>query len=284
MNQKKILIAIPARYGSERLPGKPLLKINGKAMLLHVYENAKKAADSYAKGKVDIAVGTEDQRIADFCKQHDIKVFITKVTCRTGTDRVKEVMNLLGNKHDFVINLQGDNPTAAPWHIKQMIDAYLEDTAIDVITPCIQLSWKALDQLRENKKITPFSGTTAIIHPKTSNAIWFSKKIIPAMRKEKQLRKESDISPIHRHIGLYGYRKDILNNLAQLEESNYESGKLEGLEQLRFILNGYTIRVVKIDYKGYEDIASVSGVDNKEDIPRVEALLKKYGAYTAAKF
>lgn len=279
MTNKKILIAIPARYGSERLPGKPLLKLNGKEMLLRVYENAKKVAEKYPEGRVDIAVGTEDQRIVDFCNQHNITVCITSEACSTGTDRVKEVMTLLGNTHDFVINLQGDNPTAAPWHIKEMIDIYLKDDTVDVITPCVLLSWEALDRLRENKKTTPYSGTTAIVHPKTSNGIWFSKNIIPAIRKEKALRKKSSMSPIYRHIGLYGYKRKVLNHLAHLEQSEYESSNLEGLEQLRFILNGYTIRVVKVDYKGQEEIASMSGVDNKEDIPRVEALLEKYGEY-----
>lgn len=280
MKDTKILIAIPARYASTRLPGKPLVKISGKEMLLRVYENAKKVQQKYTEGAVDIAVGTEDQRIVDFCNSHNITVCMTSKDCLTGTDRVKEVMEVLGNKHNFVINWQGDNPVAAPWHIKEMIDAYLNDTTVDVITPCVLLSWKALDQLRQNKKQTPYSGTTAIVHPTTSNAIWFSKNIIPAIRKEKQLREKSDMSPVYRHIGLYGYKKEVLTRLAQLQESDYESATLEGLEQLRFILNGYTVRIAKVTYKGYEGLASASGVDTQQDVERVEALLDTYGEYT----
>lgn len=280
MTASKILIAIPARYASTRLPGKPLLKIHGKAMLLRVYENAQKVAEKYSEGMVDVAVGTEDRRIVDFCNQHHIRVFMTSETCKTGTDRVKKVLTLWGNKHDFVINLQGDNPLAAPWHIKELIDVYLKDKRIDVVTPCVLLSWKALDQLREHKKQTPYSGTTAIVHPKTSDAIWFSKNIIPAIRKEKALREKSNMSPVYRHIGLYGYKRDVLTRLAQLEESDYESANLEGLEQLRFILNGYTVRIAKVNYKGYEKMASSSGVDEQQDVHRVEALLEEYGEYT----
>lgn len=279
MTNKQILIAIPARYASERLPGKPLIKLRGKEMLLRVFENATKVANKYPSGMVSIAVGTEDQRIVDFCEQHQITVFLTSDDCRTGTDRVKQVMQLIGNKHDFVINLQGDNPLAAPWHIKDMIDAYLKDASVDVITPCVLLSWQALDQLREHKKQTPFSGTTAIVHPESSNALWFSKHIIPAIRNETNLRKRSSLSPVYRHIGLYGYKQQVLGDLAHLAHSDYESSDLEGLEQLRFILNGYTVRVAKVDYMGYEAIAAAGGVDNQQDIPRIEALLDRYGEY-----
>lgn len=279
MTPKKILIAIPARYNSSRLPGKPLVKLNGKEMILRVYENAKKVVTKYPEGMVDIAVGTQDQRILDFCNEHNIVAFPISEACKNGTDGVKEVMISYGNRHDFVVNLQVDNPLAAPWHIKALIDIHLKDETIDVVTPCVLLSWEALDQLREHKKITPYSGTTAIIHPKTSNAIWFSKNIIPAIRKEDVLRQTNSMSPIYRHIGLYGYRREMLNNLSYLEQSEYESENLEDLEQLRFILNGYTVRIAKVAYNGYEEIASVGGVDSKEDIPRVEALLDKYGEY-----
>jgi len=148
-----------------------------------------------------------------------------------------------------------------------------------VITPCVLLSWQALDQLREHKKQTPFSGTTAIVHPESSNAVWFSKNIIPAIRNETNLRKRSSLSPVYRHIGLYGYKQQVLGDIANLAHSDYESSDLEGLEQLRFILNGYTVRVTKVDYKGYEAIAAAGGVDNQEDIPRIEALLDRYGEY-----
>lgn len=278
-DMKKILIAIPARYGSGRLPGKPLIKLNGKEMLLRVCETASKVAAKYPDGMVDIAVGTEDDRIIDFCSANGITAFMTSEECRTGTDRCKEVMQLLDADYDFVVNLQGDNPLCPPWHIKELIDTYLQDNTIDVVTPCVQLTWESLDMLRENKKVTPFSGTTAIVHPQTSNGLWFSKNIIPAIRKEDQLRKESSISPIFRHIGLYAYRSEVLENISNLDQSDYESNQLEGLEQLRFILNGYTVRVAKVNYGEYEKIASASGVDNPEDIERVEKLLDRYGEY-----
>ncbi len=281
MEMKNILIAIPARYGSSRLEGKPLLQINGKEMLLRVYENAQKVSQycEHSEVNIDIVVGTEDQRILDFCKKYDIKGFITSESCRTGTDRVKEVLKLTNKNYDLVVNLQGDNPLSPPWHIAALVDAYIRDTTVSVITPCVQLTWSQLDRLRHNKLTTPFSGTTAIIHPASQNAIWFSKQIIPAIRKEETLRADSELSPIYRHIGLYAYTPEVLLHISELDESDYESGNIEGLEQLRFILNGYTVRCALVDYGEYEEIASASGVDNPEDIFRVEKLLHKYGEY-----
>ncbi len=279
--KSKILIAIPARYHSSRLPGKPLLKLLGKEMLLRVYENVQKVKLTYPEGCVTIVVATEDQRIVDFCQENNIDVRITSDNCLTGTDRCQELLKLLPDSYDFVVNMQGDNPLCPPWFVKTLIDEFLKDPTCDVLTPCVQLDWKALDQLREHKKTTPFSGTTAIIHPETNNALWFSKNIIPAIRKEEKLRASGNVlSPIWRHIGLYGYKTSVLQEISTLQQSDYESDDLEGLEQLRFLLNGYTVRIAKVTYKGYEELGSSSGVDAHKDIKRTEALLEKYGEYT----
>ena len=268
----KILIAIPARYGSTRFPGKPLEKINGKEMLLRVWEIAKKAASKFDKGVVECAVGTEDQRIMDFCKEHNIECYMTSDKCETGTDRVKEVMDFVDGDPEFVVNLQGDNPLCPPWFVESIIEAYLKDNSVEVVTPVVNLEWDALDTLRENKKTTPYSGTCAIENTKTGNAIWFSKNIIPALRKEDKLRKEFEMSPILRHIGLYGYTAKTLKNIADLPETNYE--RFEGLEQLRFLEDGMVVRLVRVDYGKYK---GMSGVDTPEDLKRAEALFNKQG-------
>jgi 3-deoxy-manno-octulosonate cytidylyltransferase (CMP-KDO synthetase) len=267
----KTLIAIPARYGSTRFPGKPLAKIAGKEMLLRVWEIAQSAAKEFEDTKAVVA--TDDQKIVDFCKERNIDVVMTSDKCRTGTDRVKEAIANLGANPEFVVNLQGDNPLCPPWFVKSVIEAYYKDNNVEVVTPCVNLSWEGLDKLRESKKTTPFSGTTAIVD-ENSNGVWFSKNIIPAIRKEEQAKKENALSPVYRHVGLYGYRKDIIDRIGDLKEGVYE--KFEGLEQLRFIENGISIKVVKVDYGDYE---GMSGVDNPEDVPRAEALFEKYGEF-----
>lgn len=264
------LVVIPARYGSTRFPGKPLAKIAGKEMLLRVVDIAKKGTQhSHAR----IVVATEDQRIMDFCNQHQIECLMTSDSCKTGSDRVCEAVKILDVKPDLIINLQGDNPVCPPWFIEELIKAFEEDTSVDLVTPCTELSWEALDKLRDSKKTTPFSGTTCVAD-KNGYALWFSKNIIPAIRKEDDLRSKSSKSPVLRHIGLYGYKYESLFKFKSLDESSYE--KLEGLEQLRFLENGMKIKIAKVDYRQFE---GMSGVDSPEDVKRAEALFEKYGEF-----
>lgn len=266
----KTLVVIPARYGSTRFPGKPLAKIAGKEMLLRVVDIAQKGTQNT---DAQIVVATEDERIENFCKEHQINCLMTSDACKTGSDRVCEAVKKLGIKPELIINLQGDNPVCPPWFVSELIKAFESDTTVDLVTPCTELTWEALDKLRESKKSTPFSGTTCIAD-KNNNAIWFSKNIIPAIRKEADLREKSSKSPVLRHIGLYAYKYESLFKFKELEESYYE--KLEGLEQLRFLENGMKIKIAKVDYGAFE---GMSGVDSPEDIARAEALFAKYGEF-----
>lgn len=266
----KTLVVIPARYGSTRFPGKPLAKIAGKEMLLRVVDIARKGT---AHTEARIVVATEDERIVDFCTQHGIECLMTSDACKTGSDRVCEAVKTLNIKPELIINLQGDNPVCPPWFVEELVKAFEEDKTVDLVTPCTELSWEALDKLRESKKTTPFSGTTCIVD-KNGYALWFSKNIIPAIRKEDKLREEGGKSPVLRHIGLYGYKYDSLFKFKELEEGVYE--KLEGLEQLRFLENGMKIKVAKVDYGAFE---GMSGVDSPEDVKRAEALFEKYGEF-----
>lgn len=263
------VIVIPARHASTRLPGKPLAMIAGKTMVERVHAIAMTAAEKH--GNVKVFVTTEDERIHTYCSDNHIECVKTPVDCPTGTDRTLAAISTLGLRPDFVINLQGDTPLMKPAFISAMIDAYTKNPKNDIVTPVVQLDWDALDQLRKDKDITPFSGTTTILD-KNNNAVWFSKNIIPAIRKEDQLRAETTLSPVYRHIGLYGYRFDKLEEFVSLPESHYET--LEGLEQLRALENGFTINCVKVEYG---DHPAMSGVDSPEDIKRTEALLKQYG-------
>lgn len=257
-----IAIIIPARYASTRFPGKPLAMLGGKPILSHVYENAIKAAEGL--DNVTVAIATDDERIASLCAETGMHYLKTSPDCHTGTDRVIEAASLLPQTPSFVLNMQGDAPFTPPDFGRAMIDEHLADKDADIITPVTQLSWEALDKLREDKKTTPFSGTTAVLDP-NRNALWFSKNIIPAIRKEDR---SQTLSPVYRHIGLYGYKMNALQKYRTLPPSFYE--ELEGLEQLRALENGMRIKAVIVDYKGRP---SMSGIDSPEDLARAEKLL-----------
>ncbi|MFK7839348.1 MAG: 3-deoxy-manno-octulosonate cytidylyltransferase [Bdellovibrionales bacterium] len=266
----RIAIAIPARYGSTRFPGKPLAEIGGKSMLNRVVDLARDIAK--ANSNISYFVTTEDQRIADHA--HDIAApCVMTGDCDTGSDRVLSALKVRVDNGeampDFVLNLQGDAPFTPSSVVEAIIEAFQNNPAAQVVTPVHQLSWDDLDRLREAKISTPFSGTTAIIN-NDQKAIWFSKNIIPAIRKEDDMRTQSTTSPVYQHIGLYGYRVDVLERFCALPMGHYET--LEGLEQLRLIENGIEITAVPV---AIDKGAIQSGIDTPEDLARANALLEQ---------
>lgn len=265
----KTAIIVPARYGSTRLPGKPLAMIAGQTMLQRVVKVAQTAAAG--DPSITVVVATDDERIMTHAAEIGVPCVMTPVSCPTGTDRAAEAVKGMDFEPDFIVNLQGDAPLTPPAHVAALIEGF-RSAPCDAVTPVIRLSWAELDKLRENKIKTPFSGTTAIFDETTGKAHWFSKNIIPAIRKEAAMREKSDMSPVYRHIGLYGYSRKMLETFITLPEGRYES--LEGLEQLRLIENGYTLRCVPVTLPGRP---SVSGVDSPEDIVRVEAIIASHG-------
>lgn len=269
----KTAIIIPARYASTRLPGKPLVMIRGQTMLQRVVNLAQAAATGL--DNVFIYVATDDDRIAAHCTALGVTALMTSANAPSGTDRVAQAIDQLSDKPDFILNMQGDAPLTPPDFLRAMIDAFAASPC-DVITPVTQLNWEQLDKLRENKKSTPFSGTTVVFDEATGNAFWFSKSILPVIRKEPELRKMQTMSPVYRHIGIYGYSLSMLQKYITLPESKFE--KLEGLEQLRILENHHTIRCVPVDFKGR---ANMSGIDSPEDITRAEALIDKHGELLA---
>lgn len=262
------LIVIPARYASSRFPGKPLVNIAGKTMIQRTYEVAKKLQDT--SPSLRIIVATEDQRIKDHVESFGGEAALTSDTCLTGTDRVFEVASSLGEKPDFIINLQGDAPLTPPHILKAILDHLAENPFHKVATPVTQLSWEALDALRDAKKSAPFSGTT-VIRAEDGRAIWFSKQILPMIRKEESLRKERSLSPVFRHIGLYGFRYEALQAFVTHKPTHYEL--LESLEQLRLLEMGIPIHTVKVSYAGYP---SMQGIDTIHDKEIAERLLSAY--------
>lgn len=268
----QFLLVIPARYASTRLPGKPLVKIGGVEMIRRVADIA--ASVCHHNAGCEYVVATDDERIRVFCQSCGIPVVLTSNTCRSGTERCREVLMLYPQKPEFVVNLQGDNPLCPPWVIQQLIDACLHEKA-DIFTPCIHLNWDEYERLIEAKKSTPYSGTTVLVDH-AGYALAFSKNILPAVRKPEKAREILQLSPVRRHVGLYAYTVDALEAYFSMSVSPYEASYIEGLEQMRFLFNGLRIRVMDADYRGRQTSA---GVDSPEDVARVEAILREFGEF-----
>lgn len=262
----KIAIVIPARYASTRFPGKPLAMLGGKSMVNRVYDLAVESAKGLSD--VEILIATEDQRIADHAATFGAPCVMTSDVCPTGSDRVLAAVLQMNGRPDFVINLQGDAPFTPPAVIRAVIEQWMGNPDLSVVTPVVMLRWGELDSLRDNKTVTPFSGTTCITDSE-GRAIWFSKNIIPAIRKEDR---SQEYSPVQQHIGLYGFRTDVLEQFVALPEGHYE--RLEGLEQLRLLENNIPVQTVTVAV----DLGMAqSGIDSPEDLARAEILLKQPG-------
>jgi 3-deoxy-manno-octulosonate cytidylyltransferase (CMP-KDO synthetase) len=258
------IIVIPARYGSKRFPGKPLEILGDLPILVHVYRVAKHAADRYAT-PVEVIVATDSSLIAQVAEREKIPYVMTPESCKTGSDRVATA--IAGKEYDFVINFQGDAPLTPPYLLSQMMEV-LSNPTVEVVTPVTQLSWRALDTLREHKKASPFSGTTVILNTDLT-AAWFSKNIIPAIRKEDR---SQPLSPVFKHIGIYGYRQKLLKRFISLPTGHYE--QIEELEQLRFLENNIPIQCFKVDFKEYPQHG---GIDTPADLAAAQELIRTFG-------
>ena len=263
----KTLIVIPARYGSTRFPGKPLAMIAGQTMLARVAAQARAAAE--AIDDAAFVVATDDERIIAHCRKIGAPAVMTDKELPSGSDRALAAAEEIAPDCDFIINLQGDAPFTPVQHINAVVTA-LKTRDCDAATPCIQLTWNGLDRLREQKTKTPFSGTTCIMNA-GGKALWFSKKIIPSIRREEKLREETELSPVLRHVGLYGFRRAALERFTQAPRSMYE--ELEELEQLRMIELGMSVQCVTVQPAPID----IAGVDSPEDLQRLEALIAEHG-------
>ncbi|MGB2572873.1 MAG: 3-deoxy-manno-octulosonate cytidylyltransferase family protein [Henriciella sp.] len=263
----KTLIVIPARYASTRFPGKPLQPIAGKSLLERVVGIA--AATCQDRPDRQFVVATDHSEIKAHADAIGAAVVMTDSALPSGTDRALQAANRFDPDADFIVNLQGDAPFTPPAYVDAIIQAG-ETAPHDLVTPVVQLSWAALDEVRDRKKITPFSGTSCVMR-EDGEALWFSKNILPAMRKEADLRQMSDQSPVWRHIGLYGYKRAALERFTALPEGHYE--QLEGLEQLRFLENGMRIKAVPVATTQ----TAMWGIDTPEDARHAEQLIATYG-------
>lgn len=247
------VIIIPARMASSRFPNKPLACIYGKTMIERVWAIAKSA-----KLASEVMIATDSEELCEFVKGFGANVIMTRSDCISGTDRVAEAA--LDLDCSTVFNLQGDAVLTPPWVIDKVIEV-MQDPDIEMATPMVRLEGNALHEFVENKKRGSSTGTL-VTFDKWKNAMYFSKALIPFCREERIL---------YRHIGLYAYRKDILQKLRGLKEGVFE--RCEKLEQLRALENGIPIRMVEVDYAG----RTHGSVDRPEDVKWVESVIEREG-------
>jgi len=241
-----VVIVIPARYGATRLPGKPLVSLAGQPMIQRVYERAKLAARAHR-----VIVATDDERILKAVESFGGDARMTRPDHRTGTERVAEVA--AQEKGDVFVNVQGDEPLLDPAAVDAAIDALLEEPAASIATVATPIKTPA-DIMDPNvvKTVLDFD----------NNGLYFSRAPIPWVRDT-----ASKIQVRHlKHLGLYVFQRDALLEYPTLPQGELE--RIEQLEQLRWLENGWKIRVAEVEH----DAVSV---DVPEDVARVEKLLQQ---------
>lgn len=240
----RILGIIPSRYASTRFPGKPLVDIQGKTMIQRVYEQAKKS-----NLLDDVAVATDDQRIFDHVNSFRGKAVMTSSSHQSGTDRCAEALTLCGQTYDVVINIQGDEPFIDPQQIDSLCQLFND--------PTVELG--TLVRKTEDPNLILNYNRIKVIVDIYNNALYFSRSPLPSMAGI-QPGEWGYIHPYWLHIGIYGYRAEILQKITKLPVGWME--KAEKLEQLRWLENGYRIKVAETEHE------SVS-VDTPEDLKRL---------------
>src|SRR5580700_352925 len=242
------IVVIPARYESVRFPGKPLAPIAGRAMIARVYEQATKA-ERVAR----VIVATDDERILKAVKEFGGEAIMTRRDHSCGTDRIAEVAAHIPAA--IYVNVQGDEPLIDPAAIDAVVGALAEDESIQIATPSatIKVSSEIMDP-NVVKVVTDFDG----------NALYFSRAPILWVRD-----RGASVAARHaKHIGLYAFRREALLEFATFPPGELE--RIEQLEQLRWLENGYRIRVVEVDYEAVS-------VDVPGDVARVEKILRERG-------
>ncbi|MGE4518132.1 MAG: 3-deoxy-manno-octulosonate cytidylyltransferase [Desulfobacteraceae bacterium] len=240
---KKVII-IPARYGSTRLGGKPLIKILGKPVIEHVFQRCRKCENID-----EIYVATDDERIADFCRSINAPSIMTSGEHKSGTDRVCEAAEIL-NLHDddIIINVQGDQPLVHAVSIDEAVTPFLKGSPL-----MSTLAYKI-----KNKNEITDPKDVKVVFSKTGKALYFSRASIPFPR-------EGETDYYYKHLGIYVYKKSFLKTFTSLPKSDLE--EIEKLEQLRALEYGYDIEIVITEYDSPE-------VDLESDISKIENLLE----------
>lgn len=263
----KTLIVIPARYPSTRFPGKPLVMLKGASgQSRSLVERSWRAAMAVPNA-TRVVVATDDDRIRDHAEAFGAEVVMTPDTCANGTERCAAVLDVIDEEFDIIANLQGDAPLTPAWAIEDIVTALSDDPDADMATPVLRCDGAALNGFLADRRAGRVGGTTAVFDGR-GHALYFSKEVIPYTGKTYG---DGDPTPVYHHVGAYAYRPDTLRAYAGWSSGPLEG--LEGLEQLRFLENGRTIRCVEIEARGVK----FWEINNPEDVPVVEAGLAALG-------
>ena len=243
----KFIGIIPARYASTRFPGKPLAMLGGRTVIQRVYEQAAAVLE-------EAYVATDDERIFKAVEEFGGRVVMTRQDHKSGTDRIEEAAEKIGTQADVIINIQGDEP-------------FIQKSQIETLKSLFENSETQIGTL--GKKFESIEAATnpnspKIVTDKNGFALYFSRSVIPYIRGKEQTEWLQHF-PFLKHLGLYAYRREVLRQITQLPQSPLEMA--ESLEQLRWLENGYRIRV------GLTDMETV-GIDTPDDLRRAEEFLK----------
>lgn len=238
---------IPARYASTRFPGKPLALLGGKTVIERVYQQVRKVID-------EVYIATDDERIAQAVNDFGGHCVMTSPNHQSGTDRIEEVVEKVPVKADVIINVQGDEPFIQPSQIETLCGLF-DDPQTQIAT---------LGKYFDTMDAVVNPNSPKIVCDLKGYAMYFSRSVIPFVRGKEQTEWLSHF-PYLKHIGLYAYRREVLRQVTQLPQSPLE--KTESLEQLRWLQNGYRIKV------GITDVETV-GIDTPDDLERAEAWLR----------
>ncbi|HIS37733.1 TPA: 3-deoxy-manno-octulosonate cytidylyltransferase [Candidatus Scatousia excrementigallinarum] len=240
----KTAIIIPARYGSSRLEGKPLIEVNGKPVIQWVYEKAKQA-----KLADIIIVATDDERIFNAVKAFGGEVEMTSADHKCGSDRIREVVE----RHpeiSYIVNLQGDEPLIKPESIDAVAKNVQEDEKADIST--------LIRALKDKEEIENPNLVKCVID-NNGFALYFSRSKIPYER-------NTGVATFYGHLGIYGYKREALLKMTSLPQTPLE--KTESLEQLRALENGMKIKTSIVDFVPV-------GIDTREDLEKFKQIIAK---------
>ena len=237
---------IPARYASTRFPGKPLAVLGGKTVIQRVYEQVSSVLS-------EVYVATDDERIYQCVESFGGRAVMTRTDHKSGTDRIQEAVEKIGTDADVIINVQGDEPFIQPSQVETLMHLFdASETQIGTLGKPFE-SLEAVENPNSPKIVTDVRGF----------ALYFSRSIIPFIRGVERADWFGQY-PFLKHLGIYAYRRNVLAEVTQLPQSSLE--KAESLEQLRWLQNGYRIRV------GLTDVETI-GIDTPEDLQRAEQFL-----------
>ncbi len=246
----KFIAIIPARYASTRFPGKPLAMLGDKTVIQHVYEQVSRQLD-------DVCVATDDERIYQHVLSWGGKAVMTSPNHKSGTDRIEEAMEKIeqaGETFDVVVNVQGDEPFIQPEQIETVCRQF-DDADTQIATLGIRFGgdWDAIKNQNSPKIVVDNRGF----------AMYFSRSVVPFCRGKKEEEWPAAF-PFLKHIGMYAYRREVLREVTKLPQSSLELA--ESLEQLRWLQNGYKIKVG-------ETTTETIGIDTPEDLEKAIAKL-----------